>query len=266
MTAVRRAVWRDAACLLHLAWVLQQMALAVIVFVLSIVWLRLPDSNVLWVAVSLLLGLLILCVALGGETALLLRLARRTLTRARLLRGALLLLLAVLLWYIVGNAIDHLQAHDALRAGYYNSRFSASRRQLFTYEHLMTWLGWLWTAIRWIVLSLLGALFIAPVTAAQIRSAIARTAGSPTYWIATALLCFGGSAITAALVNWMPGHGLRVEMVSVALRLLCAFFIDGVLVCFVFAVIAECTRRSDLGYKAPDGTPVVSQPRTAEIP
>ena len=266
MTTTQRAVWRDAVSLLHPVWVLKQMTLAIVVFVLSIVWLRLPDSNALWVVASVLLGLLILCIALWGEAFLLLRLASYPLTRARILRGALLLLVAGSLWFIVGTAIDHLQAQDALRAGYYNSRFSASSRQTFTYEHLVTWLGWFWTAVRWIVLSVLGALFIAPTVATRNASAIVHTLRSFTYWIATALLCFGGSAVTAALVSWAPGHGLRIEMVSVALRLLCSFVIDAVLVCLVLAVIVECARRSDEAYKTPDGTPFASQPRTAGIP
>ena len=161
MTVQRRAIWREALSGLSPAWVLRQMVLAVVVVLLSIVWLRLSDSNVLWVGLSLLLGLVILVVAGGGETSLLLSLAVRTRTRGRLLRGIVLLLVAALLWYAVGNVIAHVQVHDSMRAGYYNSRFSASARRLFTYDHILLWLGWLWAIVRWICGSVLGALFIA---------------------------------------------------------------------------------------------------------
>lgn len=266
MTIKQPAAWRDALSLLNPRWVLKQMMLALIVVMLSIGWLRLSDSNVLWVSSSLLLGLAILAVAGGGETALLLSLAGQARSRGRLLRGSLLLFVGVVLWYLVEIVIHHAQAGDPLRAGYYNSRFNASARSHFTYEHIIMWLGWLWTTLRWVCASVLGALFIAPIPATRPGPAIGRTVRSLTYWVATALFCFGGSAVTDALVEWTPGHGLGVEIVSVTLRLLCAFVVDAVLACLVLAVILECVRRAELGYKARAGTPAVSQPQTAEIP
>ena len=77
------------------------------------------------------------------------------------------------------------------------------------------------------------------------------------------------TAITGALVNWTPGHGLRVEMLSLVLRLAAAALVDAAVVCLLLAILAACVHRSDEAgapYSTPTGTPDLSQPRTVDNP
>jgi hypothetical protein len=74
------------------------------------------------------------------------------------------------------------------------------------------------------------------------------------------------AVITGSLMEWTPGHGLRIEMVSLVLRLGLAILVDATVVCFLLAILAACIRPTDAFYAAPAGTPVDSQPRTTGNP
>jgi len=89
--------------------VLQQIGLALLVFLLYALWLRVPDASALDVIGSALLALLAVAVAGAGESALLLRLAGRARTPERLLRGALLLLAGAVLWFGWTALLNHLR-------------------------------------------------------------------------------------------------------------------------------------------------------------
>jgi hypothetical protein len=72
--------------------------------------------------------------------------------------------------------------------------------------------------------------------------------------------------LAASLLRWTPGHGLRVELISLLLRLSLAVLADAIVACFLMAILAVCVRESDVLYSTPTGTPDDSQPRTADNP
>ena len=75
MTLARHRCCASARALMSVRLVLQQIGLALLVFLLYVLWLRMPDASVLDVIGSALLALIVLAVAGAGESALILRLA-----------------------------------------------------------------------------------------------------------------------------------------------------------------------------------------------
>jgi hypothetical protein len=261
---IRTATIRSAFSLLTPRIVLQQIGLGLIVFLLSVVWLRIPDASILDVIGTILLALIILAVAGGGESWIILHLSATLITPKRLLRGTLLVLAAILLWLLWSALLDHLRTNDSVRAGYYNSRFPASMRNLFSYVHIYQWLEWLWTTLAWIGAGILALFVVSTSASIQPLRAISCALRSLTYWIVVVLGGIAAILITNALVDWVPGKSLRVELLSLVLRLTLATLVDATIVCLILAVLAVCVRETD--YIAPAGTPEVSQPRTVDIP
>jgi hypothetical protein len=87
----RPSVLRPALQLLRGRLVLQQLGLALLVFLLYALWLRMPDASVIDVIGSVVLALVILVVAGVGESSLILRLVGTARSPRGLLRGSLLL-------------------------------------------------------------------------------------------------------------------------------------------------------------------------------
>ena len=257
---------RSALTLISIRLVLKQIALALLVFALYALWLRVPDASVIDVIGSALLALIVLAVAGGGEASLILRLAGGPRTLRRLLRGALLLLAGVALWFVWSSLLDHLHGDDYLRAGYLNSRFPHSLRYFFTFAHLVLWLGWMWTALAWIGAGVIGLfVFVATAVDRPLRAMLGALR-CLTYWIALALGAAIATVCTGSLMEWTPGHGLRVEMMSLVLRLGLAVLVDAIVVCLLLAILAACVRRTAALYSTPAGTPDASQPRSVDTP
>jgi hypothetical protein len=253
--------------------VLQQIGLALLVFLLYALWLRVPDASALDVIGSALLALLAVAVAGAGESALLLRLAGRARTPERLLRGALLLLAGAVLWFGWTALLNHLRgsydSNDVLWAGYLNSRFPHQLRNSFSYVHILSWLRWMWAVLGWIGAGLVAIAVFAGTASVRPLRAAGCALRSITYWAALVAGTMAATAITGALVNWTPGHGLRVEMLSLVLRLAAAALIDAAVVCLLLAILAACMYQSDEAgapYSTPAGTPDLSQPRTVDNP
>ena len=268
MSVPNRGVVVDAFALLRPSLVLRQIGLGAAVVLLGVLWLRVPDSNPLWLGVTAALGVAIVALAGCGETMLLLRVAGVPRSRNRLLLGALLVLAFLLLWSLTGTLLDHLSAGDDLRAGYLNSRFGQHARYLFTYTHIQRWLGWLWSVLDALLVCAAGALCLAAIGAAKPAAAILRALRSPAYWLAALIaLCFAPWA-TQSLMNWVPGHGLGIETASLVLRGLCVVLLDGISTSLLIAVLAVLLRNGDDHSLAAtsEGTPPDSQPRTAETP
>ena len=261
MTAPRLATLRSALALFRIGFVLQQIALALVLFVLSVVWLQIPDANVFDIFGTIILALAILALAGGGESFLLLRLVAQAPSRAKLLRGTLILIAAVILWFGWSAAIDHLQAGNALRAGYENSRFSHLLRNIFSYRHIYLWLGWLDSILEWVGTGIIVLFAYCALAATYPLRAMARSFRSGTYWIALFIGVFLATAITSSLVNWTPGHGARIELLSLILRFSLAVLVVAAIVSFLLAILAVCIRQA-----TPAGTPEASQPLTAGKP
>jgi hypothetical protein len=264
---------RNAFALMSVRFVLQQIGLAVLVFLLYALWLRVPDASVLDVVGSVCLALLVICVAGAGESALILRLADRLRTPGRLLRGTVFLLIGTALWLgwivLLGHFRGDYNSNDALWAGYLNSRFPHQLRNVFTYQHILLWLGWMWTALVWVGAGIVAVfVFAGTVSAGPIRAAL-RPLRSIAYWCLVWLAATAASVFTSTVLGWTPGHGLRVEMMSLMLRLTAVVLVDAVVVCLGLAMLAAFMRQSDgpdEGHSTVAGTPDDSQPRTADAP
>jgi hypothetical protein len=260
------SVLRNALNLLTVRLVLKQIGLALLVFALYALWLRIPDASALDVIATAVLAFIVLAVAGGGETMLFLHLADRPRTPAKLLRGTLFPLAGVALWFAWSALLDHFHGDDYLRAGYLNSRFPHALRYFFTYEHLMLWLGWMWTALEWIGAGALAIVVFAATASSQPARSVKHAMRCRTYWLAVVLGTIAATVLTGTLMDWTPGHGLRIEIASVILRFTLATLVDATVVCLVLAILAACVRQADALYSTPAGTPDDSQPRTVDKP
>lgn len=270
------SIVRPALALFSFRLVLHQIALVLLVFALSVIWLRIPDASAIDVAASVFLAFLVLGIAGAGESALILRLANRRRTLTTLVRGTVFLLLGVALWIACSTALDHLQTNDSLRAGYLNSQFPHSLRNVFSYEHILLWLGWIWTLHQAICIGLITLFPVTATASSQPLRAIKRALHSLAYWIVTLVGVSCAVALTTALIRWTPGHGLRIETLSLALRLGLALLADGVVVCLLLAILVACVGQENAqeilpgdasnAVHSPWGTPEESQPRTVDNP
>ena len=254
---------RRAAQLLSFRFFLAQLILVVFVSLLTAWWLRVQDAGPADVLLTLLLGVLILLAAFGGESFVLLRL-RPAATRRRWILGAVALLVATLLWLGWSTLLEHLSRHDMLWAGYLHSRAPASTRNFFLYTRWIAWFGWLWAVLKLVGAGTLLAAALSGILQALRVHIVARVLRSWLYWTVLALAAFVGTAVTHALVQWMPGRGLPAELFSFAARMSFVFCFDLLLACLVFATVAAVLERE--AYPAPAGTPELSQPRTTRSP
>jgi len=271
MTNHSRSVLRDALSLVTVRFVAEQLGLALLVFGLFVVWLRVPDETLLELAASAALGLVVLAVAGLGEGLLILRIAGREITPGRLIRGALLVLAAAAIWFLWAGWIGHQVWDDPMRAGYLNSRLPRGLRHFFPFERLLLYLGWMWGVVAWIGAGVLAAVVFV-MTAGEWRSRAGSIAlRSPSFWL-TVVVGMGVAAVaSSALMHWTLVHGLRLELISLGLRLTAAVMVRAVVACWLLATVAVYVRRADAAYPAPEaatsgGGPEESQPRTAEAP
>ena len=242
---------------------LQQVALAAVLFVLLLAWLHIPDANAFEVLASVVIAVLIAAVGGAGESATALRLVLRPVTLRRLLAGAGVVVVAALLWFAVAGGLDHLNAKTPLWAGYFNSRFPASLRNVFSYGHLVLWFTWAYNALRWIVGGLLAAAAFAVVTCDAPLRGLASILRSARFWLSLLLLALIGSVGIDALLSWTPGHGLMVEAASLALRMVLAIVVSALAIAMLMRAMAWAVLRVQ-----PVGTaePVTSQLRTDDMP
>jgi hypothetical protein len=259
MTTRTPSTLRRALGFLSLRLVLQQLALALIVFALYALWLHVPDANFLDVIATALLAILTLAVAGAGESALILHLSGQPRNPWKLLRGTLLLIAGAVLWLAWNALLSHFRGdynqNDDTFAGYLNSRLPHALRYVFTYEHLLRWIGWAWSILQWIGTAAIAAFVIPAFAAVRPCAAIVSTLRSIIWWIAALLGPITVTFLTATLMQWTPGHGLRFEMLSLILRLSAAVLIDTAILCFLLAILAARIRQAGDLYTTPAGTP-----------
>jgi len=242
-----KALLIRARGLLRIHLLLSQLGLAILVTGLSVAWLRIPDSSVFAIALSLLTALVIAAVALGGESFLLLQTCPISYSdgRKRMQLGAVALLFAALIWFGWNTLLANWSAKDFLLAGYLNSQAPAHLRNFFSFTHISAWLEDARAVLRWFAAGLLLAASLGLFLAMRRARAIGRLILSMTYWIVFALTALAGSYLTHTLVGWMPGHGLGVESISLVLRLGTVILVDLVLACFLFTTAIAVILRSD---------------------
>ena len=262
-------VLRDARRLLTVRLVAAQIGLALLLLLLGALWLRIPDASIFDVLGTVLLGLLLLLVAGAGQSWLVLPLCGRATTRARLLRGVVLLLAAVAFWFAWNALLQHGRSHDSLWAGYGNSQAPRGLRNLLSYDHLYTSLEWLWTVLAWIGVGVLAPAAVAGLVSAQPIRALGHILRSLLWWLALLIGIALATFLTGLLVHWVPGHGLGVEMTSLLLRLALVLLLHGVMVSALLALMCALLQRAEgesLPLTTTAGTPLPSQPRTVESP
>ena len=266
MIEPKPSIWGTTQRLLTVGFILKQIGLGTLVFLISILWLRLPDASMIEVIASLLLAFLIVSIAGLGESAIVLQLCGASRTPRRLFLGALVLLAAAALWFAWSSWIEHLSASNDQLAGYLNSRFPHGLRNFFSYPHIVLWLGWLETAATLIGACILGLVAIAVTASARPVQTIVMALRSLSYWLVVIIGVTGASVFTTSILQWVPGHTLRVEMISLLLRLLAVIVVDGAVTCLVTLIVAACVRHTDAVYSTSAGTPDDSQERTVDIP
>ncbi len=242
---------------------LEQIALAAVLFLLIAGWLRIPDAHAFELLCSAVLALLIVVLMGVGESLIALRLAGRPANARQLLLGCCAVLVAAILCYGASLCFERLSINDGLRAGYVNSRLPPKMRMFFSYEHLLTCFGWIWSGLRWIVVCLLAAAAFAFVTSPRPLWSFAAMLRTRRYWLCLLLLVVAGAGVSGALLAWTPGHNLRIQVVSLLLRLPIAIGVDAVAVALLLQAMAGAVS-SDQSTGSEE--PVSSQPRTLGIP
>jgi hypothetical protein len=262
MTMNRTSIFRSALGLLTMRGIAMQIGLGLLVFVLSVAWLRVPDASALEVVGSGLLGLIVLALAGGGQAVLLLRMCDRPRTRTRIAIGGVAILFGIALWLAWNALLYHVAEHDTLWAGYLNSRFPHGLRNLFSYPHIIELFTLLGKGLKWVGDGIILAIVVSLVASAHPARAFGGSLRSFAYWIVLVVDLFVLENATAWLANWTPGHGIAVESASLVARMIVLVLLDGLLVSLLFAVAAASVRR----YDTPVGTPEDNQPRTVANP
>jgi hypothetical protein len=256
---------RSAFAYVTVRFVLLQLGLVLIVSLLFTAWLHIPDSGIIAVIATVLLAALILALGFCGEASILRELADSK--RGHIFSGAVALLLAAALWLAWSTWLNHFDSNDFTRAaGYANSRFPHSLRNVFSFQNLLRWLGWTWLALKWLGAGILLAIAVPLAQASRPVRAGLRVFFSLSYWMTLAVSAIIATLITQGMIEWTPGHGLRVEAISLVLRLGVVAIVDAALVCFVLAVITAVVIRFESRQAIPLGTPELSQPRSVDIP
>jgi hypothetical protein len=270
MTMKSPPVWQDALALVSVRLVLAQLGLVAGVFGFFLLWLRMPDASILELAGSGLLVVLVVSAAGLGESRLILRLAGRPLKLSSFVRGALLMFVGVALWFVWSAWFAHVSSNDPMRAGYLNSRVPHQLRNLLSFEHILLWLGWMWSTIKWLGGGLLATLIFPLVAGGRPIRATLIIVRSASFWFTLLVGTTVATLFTGALMEWMPRwnllRGLWVEMFSLGLRLTVVALFDGIVACWLLATLAVCVRRADSGYATSAGGPDDSQPRIVETP
>jgi len=259
-------VWKDAMALVSVRLVLAQLGIMTGVFGFFLLWLRMPDASILELAGSGLLAVLVVAAAGLGETRLILGLAGRPLALRRFVCGTLLLFVGVALWFVWSAWLAHAGSYDPMRAGYLNSRVPHQLRNLLSFEHILLWLGWMGSTVKWLGGGLLATLIFPLVAGGRPLRATLMIVRSPSFWFTLLVGTTVATLCTGALMAWMPLDGLWAEMLSLGLRLSVAALFDGIVACWLLATLAVCVRRADSGYATPAGGPDDSQPRIVETP
>ena len=214
----------------------------------GLLWLKIPDSHVWQLVLSVLLGLLIASGALATQTYILQRL-RRTTASHRLWLGSLLLGAWLLILALLMHAANRLEDHVSERAGYWNSRLGSHLRTALTYNRLIHWQEDVITFLLWVVVpALLLPFLVESVSRAGLRSGLEnalRLLKDWRHWAAVLVLLGLVRGVTPALVYWHPVDSIHGELLSALFRLPVALVLTVLLLLILFAIESELLARHD---------------------
>ena len=205
-----------------------------VLLLLAAAWLQVPDSHTWQFAFSILSGVLLVVVLLGLYVATFRHLLRCTI-RPAWWRSCLLVFAAIVIWWLAQPLIAAGRSHEALFAGYWNSKSSPWLRYHLGYSSLVAWQERIYDCIEWIWAGFLLPLAMQLSTCGRAVRAWRRWF----YWLCVLVCGWGASAQTWALADWTPEAGLVGQTASVLARLGSAYTIDIVLWCFLLALVAQ---------------------------
>ena len=231
-----------------------------VLLLLAILWLQIPDSHAWQFALSMISAAALVLGFCWIQVATFARL-RSTAQPASLWMRIVGFALAALLWFFLAQWISSGAESVPQHAYLWNSKLSPGMRITFAPARMMTGLNLLLDVAIWAITGLL--LPIAIVLSTEgLRRPTWRDAWRPyrrmLYWIAVFVFCIVVTELTAALVNWIPGHGVSGQVVSVMLRLALAWCTDILLWCLLLAFTAAWMEPAPapLAFPGPNSEPV----------
>lgn len=208
---------------------------------LAFAWLQIPDSHAWQFVFSLLTGA-VLVIGFLWLHAHTFRKLRLVVDAGPLWTRLLLLLIVFVIGYFALGLIDKGRSYEGLFAGYWNSKLSPSMRATFTYEFLVRWQDRAYDLLQWLLAAILLPIAFVGGGAGFRGNAwrgFGRVYCKVLYWVTVVVAGFLGLWIWRGLVDWMPGHGVAGETLSVLVRVGLAYTVVILLWCFVLAVIAS---------------------------
>ena len=226
MTTLRVA-WRKASPrLLAVLWFGNAAAI-----LLALAWLQIPDSHVWQVAISFLYA-----AAWSGSVLWLYADTFRRASaepRSGMVRYVLVILIAIVVAWLLLQVFDVGRARRGI-SGILEFEVLGAGPSFFTYPRLVAWQRGFYDVLQWAVATVL----LAMMFAAGVRRRFARICCNIWYWVVAAIAGFLSVWVTGLLVDWTPGRSTKAQIVSVLSRLLVAYTLDIVLLCWVIAVAA----------------------------
>lgn len=247
MTDTEKNAFRKFLSRLSWKFVLLEWTSVLLLVILGIAWLQLPDSHLWQFVLSILLAVVLVAAALSFLAESFRRL-RKPESSSPLWLRAIWILLFVAIWWLLHKPFDIGRAHEALFAGYWNSKLSPHMRVLFSFPRLVNLQEYFYSFLGWLIDVLLLPLAIEAGGVrlrADMGKNVLRVYRQWMYWVAAFIAMAAGMKITGWLVNWMPGKGVAAETMSVLSRLSIAYTIDILFWCFVLALVTEYLSASD---------------------
>jgi hypothetical protein len=211
----------------------------------AIAWLQIADSHVWQFVLSIVAAVVIalMFVWLYTITFRLVRLPERV---APMWLSAVVLAVVLVVWMILNHPISVGRGHEALFAGYWNSKLSPGLRTVFTYMRLVDLQDRFYDVLELVIAALLLPVAIEGMAAGlgglrRVFFVYRRWR----YWVVAAVAGAGAIWITQLLVRWTPGHSVREEVVSVVGRMGLAYTVVVVLWCLVVGVAGRYLRGLD---------------------
>ena len=236
---------------LHPRTLLEQIVGNAVLALLFAAWLQIPDSH----AWQLLFSMFMIA-ALGAAFLILhVRTIQRMHDPAQPVRQWLACILLAawgLIAHIAAHCLNTLHDSSAIfeRAGYWNSKLSASLRPTFSYTRLSDWQQDIFSILLWWILPALLLPLAVESVSNGLRSLLSRTIRCIyTYWpwwLFVGLFAWLGVWISGKLVNWQPGHTVHGELISLTVRFALIYLIDILLYCFVLAFTSAALARCDV--------------------
>jgi hypothetical protein len=210
-------------------WILVQFFGFPLIVLAGAGWTRLPDKHWWQVALSLLLPLLLLALALVLNAGTVRSMMREGELRASLFWGALSLLVWIAIAWLLWALLDRWDDKIYLWASYLNSKTSAwLRGRVFTYQHLSLWLTRIEWLLRWIVIPSLLMPFGAASAVRAWRLHWVSTLHVVHNWrwfLAIIFFALLGVALPSHFFTGAPQGALSAQIWAVALKLIGAYLL-----------------------------------------